>query len=447
MACLSRHTITGLLTTAGCQLRDWSADYRFFSKTRFAPDLLFRVNRQEIVTRLPPDAPFIAAMDDSVMSKSGNKIKGVALRRDPLSPPYRVNLVKGQRVIQVSGLFPSAMEDAPSRMIPIDFVQAPSAAKPPRHATPEAVEEYNRRRKELSLSRQGVERIIELRRNLDKDEPEKERPLWVLVDGSYTNAMVLKNLPANTTLIGRTRADAKLYYPPGTDEMKHPGRTRVYGERAMTPEQVRQEDCIPWETVEVYAAGKMHAMKVKSIAPVLWRTAGPQPLRLVVIAPLGYRPTKQSRILYRRPAYLICTNPLIRLADIVRAYVQRWDIETNFRDEKQIIGVGEAQVWNEASVENAPALAVAAYGMLLLAGTAAFGTNGVPNRLPLPKWRWKHKKKRASTTDYINQLRYELWGEALAKGNSYGFVTPQGKDMKPQIFETSLASAVLYARN
>ena len=43
---------------------------------------------------------------------------------------------------------------------------------------------------------------------------------------------------------------------------------------------------------------------------VYWRKAGPDmPLLLVVIKPLGYRLRKGSKLLYRQPAFLICTDP------------------------------------------------------------------------------------------------------------------------------------------
>ena len=57
----------------------------------------------------------------------------------------------------------------------------------------------------------------------------------------------------------------------------------------------------------------------------------------------------------------------------------------NFRDEKTLLGVGQAQVRNQASVESAPALTVAAYGMLLVAGQRAFA-NSKEGLLPQPKW-------------------------------------------------------------
>jgi hypothetical protein len=59
-----------------------------------------------------------------------------------------------------------------------------------------------------------------------------------------------------------------------------------------------------------FAAGKSHAFKIKTIRPLRWRPAGKKHnLRLIVIAPLGYRLTKHSRMLYRKPAFLICTDP------------------------------------------------------------------------------------------------------------------------------------------
>jgi len=43
------------------------------------------------------------------------------------------------------------------------------------------------------------------------------------------------------------------------------------------------------------------------------------------------------------PAYLIVSDPHLSLQSIVQHYVRRWEIEVNFRDEKTLLGVGEAQ--------------------------------------------------------------------------------------------------------
>ena len=445
LVCLGRHTITGFLCAAGRQFRDWSGDYRVFSESRFEPDELFSVITRRLADCLQPGEPFVAAMDDSILRKTGRRIPGVKYHRDPMSPPFRVNLVRGQRVIQLSGALPAADGQGPARMIPVDFVDLPSPAKPRKNAPAQAWQRYRESRLACSAGRVGALRLHALRSRLDADASGQGRPLWVVVDGGFTNKTVLKDLPERSVLVGRIRGDAKLYHPPCPESARPLGRRRVYGRRAATPEQLRQDESVPWQTICVSAAGAVHHLKVKTLAPLRWRSAGQHhTLRLVVIAPLAYRPRKGSRLLYRRPAYLISTDPDIPVEKVVQAYIWRWDIEVNFRDEKQVLGVGEAQVRSADSVRTAPALVVAAYAMLLLAAARALGASG-SELLPEPKWRTGRRKARASTADLIRHLRCELWGQALGVSHFSGFTTPDSPDAKPENHLPHLQSAVLYA--
>src|SRR5208283_4824543 len=91
-----------------------------------------------------------------------------------------------------------------------------------------------------------------------------------------------------------------------------------------------------------------------------------------------------------------------------------WDIEVNFGDEKTILGVGQAQVRSESSNQNAPALAVAAYAMLLLASIKTYGAEGKPDTFQSPRWYRRTPQERATTNELVNQLRYELWAQSLA---------------------------------
>ena len=444
--CLGRHTITGLLCASGRQFQDWSADYRLFSEARFEPGELFAVIRRGVLDALEPGEPLVTAMDDSILRKTGRKIPGVKYRRDPLGPPFHVNLVRAQRVVQLSAALAPPEPDEPARMVPVDFVSAPSPVKPAKEASPEAWDAYRRAQRATRVNGVGALRVQALRQALDGDARHHERALWVTVDGRFTNRTVLKSLPERTVLIGRIRGDAKLYHLPVSASPAGRGRRRVYGDRAPTPEALRTDEQIGWQTAHVFAAGKVHAFRFKTLAPLRWRPAGAQhDLRLIVIAPLGYRPRKGSKVLYRKPAYLICTDAHLPVERVLQAYIWRWDIEVNFRDEKQLLGVGEAQVWSGASVETTPAVLVAAYGLLLLAAARAYGVNGSPAALPPPKWRQGHPKPRASTLDLIQHLRAELWGQALGVSNFSGFTTPAPPDAKPQENRPSLPSALLYA--
>jgi len=443
---LSRRTVTGLITTSGRQWDDWSADYRLFSQERFDPGGVFAVVRRGVVDRLAPQAPLVVAMDDTTTRKAGRKIPGTGWRRDPLGPPFRTNFIWGRRFLQLSATVPAGGEDAPGRAVPIDLHHAPSVKRPSRNAPEEAWAAYREERRRRSLGRQALERLTALRGKMD-DEGERERPLWVCGDGGYTNKTVLRDLPRNTAMIGRIRADAVLHPPPEPGAPPARGRRRCYGTDVLTPEGVRQDEAVPWQTTRAYAAGKVHDLRFKTVGPLLWRAAGPGiPMRLIVIAPLAYRPSKGSRLLYRNPAYLICTGPEIPPEEVLKAYVARWDIEVNFRDEKQLFGLDEAQVRTEPGARLAPALAVGAYAILLLAGVRAFGANGLPQTLPAPKWRRRTTPARATTPALMNHLRFELWSRAIGAANFSHFAAQPAPAAKPEKYLPSLPSTLFYAR-
>jgi hypothetical protein len=409
-----------------------------YSSERIDPQTLFAPVRQTLTSRLAPGEPLVSALDDTRLRKSGRKTHGVKYTRDPLGPPFHINFIKAQRFLQLSMASPA--DNGMARMIPIDFVHAPSPQKPPAQADQEVCAQFRQAKRDQALPKVAADRLLLLREAMDKDG-EANRPLWSVVDGGYTNRSFLRPLPQRTMAVGRIRSDAKLYHLPEPSQGR-PGRHRVYGRRAPTPEELRQNNAVPWTSVEAFAAGKTHQFKIKTLSPLRWRAAGKEhDLRLIVIAPLGYRLTRNSRLLYRKAAYLICTDPNASLQQVLQAYIWRWDIEVNFRDEKTLLGVGQAQVRHEHSVENVPAVAVAAYAMLLTSATQAYGPTGKPDALPAPKWRPK-QRLRASTQSLINHLRHEVWARAIRFS---GFVSQPLSHTKPQKLDPSLEGALFYA--
>jgi hypothetical protein len=434
--------VTGLLTTSGSQFHDWSATYRLFSQGRLPVTDLFSVIRRGVAHQLPPGAPFRAVLDDSLLRRAGLHIPGVAWRRDPLGPRFQTQFVRAQRFLQLSAAMPGP--DGRFRLAPIVFVHTPTPQKPKRNSSPEVVAQYRLDARASRLCLRATEQIALLRQSLDKDAGGKERTLILAFDGGYTNSTVLKNIPPHTTCIGRIRKDAHLCLTPEPALMKAHGRRLRYGVDAPTPDQFRTDDSVPWQTMVFTHSGIPHHLRFKRCQNVMWRTAGAgQILQLIVIAPLAYRQRKGSKLLYRDPAYLICTDPQLEPRQIIETYFQRWDIEVNFRDEKTLLGVGQAQVRAEASVEATPALSVAAYGMLLVAAQRAFA-NSADGLLPNPLWN-NSKRPRTSTQQIIHQLRAEVWGRGLGIDNFSDFTSKLSNDTKPQKCSFPLASAVCYA--
>lgn len=434
--------MTGLLTTSGSQFQDWSAPYRLFSQERLPVPELFSVVRRAVTAQLPADAPFRAVIDDTLLRRSGLHTPGVAWRRDPLGPRFQTNFVRGQRFLQISATLPG--QGGIFRMAPIAFLHAPTPPKPNRKASDADQAQYRRDANSSRLSLRAAQQMIQLRQSLDQDLGGKQRTLLLAFDGAYTNATVLKQIPPHTVCIGRIRKDAKLCLTPDPALMQGRGRRLRYGQAAPTPDQLRTDESQPWQTMSFTHSGVNHGLRYKQLSNLMWRVAGVQPrLQLIVIAPLAYRLRKGSKLLYRDPAFLICTDPALDPRQIIEAYFQRWDIEVNFRDQKTLLGVGQAQVRAPASVQSAPALTVAAYGMLLVAGQLAFG-NSNQGLLPQPKWAASSKGPRTSTQQLLHQLRAEVWGRGLGVDSFSGFASNLPPLTKPEKCSFPLASALCY---
>ena len=428
---LGRHTLTGTLTTAGQQQRDWSADYRFLQ--RLPIDQIYASLQQQTLART--SGPWVVAIDDSCTRKTGRRIPGCGWRRDPLSPPFHVNFTWGQRVLQCAAAV--AASDGSARLVPIDWTEAPLPRKP-RHPTAAQADAYAEARRQANINAVALRRMTHLRTVTD-------RLIHFVVDGRFTNRTVLRQLPKDSVVIGRIRKDTKLYEPCAPHKAN--GRPRRYGKILPTPEQLRTDDS-PWQEVSGWATDRQHTFKVKTAGPVMARIRGvTAPVRIVVVAPLGYRLRQGSRILYRQPAYLICTDPTLAIEQILQEYLWRWDIEVNLRDEKCLLGVSEAQVRHPIAVQRQPASAVAAYALLLLAGLDAYGHAGRPPSVPLPKWRRKHPPRRATTGLLISQLRVELWSQCLRRETLQQFWSPRPSNVKFPKPGSTLAAAVFHAHN
>lgn len=421
---------------------DWTADYRFYSQDRFDEDAAFDQIRGQIEKTLPNDQPLVTAMDDSLLRKTGRKIHGVRFLRDPLSPPFQVNLVRGLRVLQISAALPQGGGRA--RMIPIDFQHAVLPAKPRRDACDQDWQNYQALRAQTNINSVGYQRLAALRQRMD--QAGSHRRLVVGVDGRFTNRTFLKQIPQRTVILGRIRKDAVVHQLPSSQPAR--GRTRKYGPRMATPEQLLKDPAIPFQTVRAFAVGRVHRFKVKIFGPVVLRLdRAARPVQLMVIKPLGYRLTLGGRLLYRQPAYLICTDPQMSPEEFLQHFLWRWDIEVNFRDEKTRLGVGQAQVRTQPSNQNAPALAVAAYALLLMASVNTYGKQGVPDRLDQAKWYRRKNKDRATTGELINQLRRELWSAALNPSHFPDFSSGSRPERKCQKSDVPLRSAAFLSLN
>jgi len=400
LVCLGRRTLSRIIWTNGDEQRSWGAEYFLHSRCRWNPQQLFT----PILRRALPlcKGRYIGvAVDDTRLRKTGRCIRQAFFQRDPLSPPFHVNLMLGLRFLQASLLVPLyRCANVGTRALPIQFQEASRVKRPRRKASAEEWQLYRTAVRQHNLSTQFVAMIKNLRQALDAVGA-SVKTLVLAVDGSFCNRTVFTTQIANTEIIARARKDAVLCF------RALAGSLRFYDTRKFTPEKVRQDDSLPWRTTKIFYGGKRRRVRFKCLSMVYWQGgARRRPLRLLVVAPTPYRKRKSGRFYYRQPAYLLTTNLNGRAEELLQIYFDRWQIEVNHREEKDTIGVGQAQLWNENSVPKQPVLAVASYSALLLASLRAFGPERGTAYAPLPRWR--KNAKRPSGLDLVALLRKEM---------------------------------------
>jgi hypothetical protein len=449
LACLGRHTLSGLLCAAGQQFTDWSSSYRLFEHERLDLNQLWQVPLQSVLESLSPQAPVVALIDDTLVRKRGRRIGGTSWRRDPLGPHFTHNFIWASRFLQLSLALPdiAGVETCAARAIPVDLVHAPSPRKPSRRASAEQWASWREASAASAISALGARRMQSLRESLDQLADGKQRRLWMCADATFTNRTVLQQLPPRTTLIGRIRKDARLYALPAPDDRQHRrGRGRYYGQLLPTPEQYRQDDTIPWQSVSAFAAGHLYSFEIKHIAPLRWKNgSGNRNLSLLIVRPVAYRLRQNHRLNYRNPAYLICTDLSLTPQQILQSYIWRWEIEVNFRDQKTLLGFGQPQVRTEAAVRTTSAFYVFTYALLLL---ALHRCRLAHQPLPAPRWQRyadPRRRHRITTPQALSLFRSQLWAAALGFPNKNGFAASTHSATKPFLFLNSLQSAVLYA--
>jgi hypothetical protein len=155
------------------------------------------------------------------------------------------------------------------------------------------------------------------------------KPLWVVADGAYAKAALLKPLIGlGVVVVSRLRKDAALWTVPVARTGRR-GRPRKYGEdRISLAKRAGQKRGWVTGTFELY--GKKVAKRYKTFVAT-WRPAGGAIRVVLVDEPRGW-------------VAFFCTDPAAGVADILGLVAERFSLETCFRDCKEVVGAGRQQV-------------------------------------------------------------------------------------------------------
>jgi hypothetical protein len=341
-------------------------------------------------------------MDDTRIRKTGRKILTAFYQRDPLSPKFRFNLMWGLRFLHFSLLVPlyRSKTGVPPRSLPIRFLEVPAIKKPGKKAAAAEIEAYQQAIKKHNLSRSSVATLQEIRQAADAAGL-RLRTILAVGDGGFCNRTLFREPLDRVEIVARARRDCRLC------RAAEPGGRRFYSAEQFTPDQIRQDESMPWQHAQIFHGGQWRDVRYKEVASVYWRCGGAKrPLRALVVAPVPYSSGKGKRKYYGEPAFLLTTDLRHPAVIVLQAYFDRWQIEVNHREIKDTLGIGQAQLRNSRSVPRQPAMLVAAYSALLLAGIQAFGDTRSDAFPAFPKWR--RNARRPSCLDLVTLLRQQV---------------------------------------
>jgi len=391
---------------------NWSASYRVLSRGKWKMEELSWALLDSALGFIGEGEPVMLAVDDTILRKTGRRNRDCAYARDPLSPPFQANLVWGQRTICVSVLI-RASETSAYRAVPVFFLSTPSVRIPAK-ASPEEREALVEEQKKRRMSVVARELVEAVRCHLDESGL-AGKELVVCADASFANRSFLHDPPHDVSMVCRCRNDLRLVRPLKREEKT--GK-RLYGERLPTPDAMHKDGDVPEHGLECGVMHQHARITYKSMEDVRWPTAlRNQSCSIYAIKGQYYR--KYGRKLHTHPAFLVMTGDVAVRGEegvllgkvapkvLLEAYLLRWEIEVGFRDQKNWLGVGKAQVWNAMSVKRTPAFMSACYAMLLMASMKAFDDKRTEAFGPLPKWR-NVAPLRPSIRDLAVRLRKEI---------------------------------------
>ncbi len=194
LVCLGRRCLTRIIWTNGGQNRSWSAEYFLHSRCQWEPQRLFQPILQRALAHCPQRLIGVA-IDDTRLKKTGRMIPQAFYQRDPLSPPFHLNLMLGLRFLQASLLVP-LHRNAPvgTRALPIRFQEVSRIKRPAKKAGDEVQKQYREAVKQKNLSRSFADMGKQLRQELD-DAGGRNKVLVLATDGSFCNRTCLATFP------------------------------------------------------------------------------------------------------------------------------------------------------------------------------------------------------------------------------------------------------------
>ena len=314
-----RKTITSWFRAAGITER-YKAFYYFVGsigqKTEIIATVLFEIMIKLVYKN---QDRVLMAIDDSPTKRYGPKVTGAGIHRNPAVGPDGAKFIYGHIWVTLSAL--ARHKSWGTIGLPLlakMYVRVNDIKSVPRA--------YN------VVFQNKLTQAAELVKWAQKCCKRLGKELWIVTDGGFTKAGFLKPaISMGVTVITRLRKDAALHSLVKPVKKRKRGRPRKYGKRIYLQDEVAKRQS--WFSIEVILYGRKETKMVKMFKAT-YKPTGGKVLVLIV------REDKNSWRTF------MCTNLSATAEQILEAVADRFAIEQNFHDLKEIEGVGQQQVRN-----------------------------------------------------------------------------------------------------
>jgi DDE superfamily endonuclease len=404
-------TVTSILRVTGLGRERRFVNYhRVLSRAAWSGRAVARLLLGLLLDAFAPRGPVLLGLDDTIERRRGKRIGAKGIYRDPVRSSHG-HFVKasGLRWLSLMLLVPIPWA---GRVWALPFLTA---------LAPSERYRCERGRRHKRLTDWARQLVLQARRWMP------DRPLILVADSGFAALELLAALARRgVTCVTRLRLDAALYEPAPPRSPGTIGRPRTKGARLPNLADVLADQDTPWRRVAVsgwYGEGD-RTVEIHS-GTAVWRHAGMPvvPVRWVLL-----------RDPLRRfdPQALLCTDAAHDPLQIVRWFVQRWQVEVTFREVRDHLGVETQRQWSDRAIARTTPGLLGLFSIVTLLAARL----GHRARLRVPACAWYHKK-RPTFSDTLAAVRRQFWREQ-------GLLTSR-RSPEPAKLHPALGEGIAYA--
>ena len=342
-----QRTVTSILRITGLARERRFVNYhRVLNRAAWRPRAAARLLLGLLVAAFALSGPVVLGIDDTIERRRGKRIAAKGIYRDPVRSS-RGHFVKASGLRWLSLMLLAPVPWA-QRVWALPFLTA---------LAPSEGYCQQRGRRHKKLTDWGRQLVLQARRWLP------DRELVVVADSAFAALEFLAAVSRHrVAVITRLRLDAALYDPvlprlPGTV-----GRPRTKGKRLANLFDVLTDPAAVWQRVTVlgWYSGGERTVEVSTNTAV-WRHGGMPVVRIrwvLIRDPLDWFD----------PQALLCTGPAQDPVQVLRWFVQRWQVEVTFREVRDHLGVEPQRQWSDKAIARTTPCLLGLFSLVALLG-------------------------------------------------------------------------------